>query len=65
MPYSYYRSSGRRCKLLPRGEVYSECTHLGKSCDTVADVIYTYKFLIPVGAVYLANCQGDSVATSE
>ncbi|KAK2778512.1 hypothetical protein CKAH01_11757 [Colletotrichum kahawae] len=47
MPCSYYRSSGKRCKLLPRGEVYSEYTYLGKSYDAVADAVYAYKFLVP------------------
>ncbi|KAK2728294.1 hypothetical protein CKAH01_11091 [Colletotrichum kahawae] len=50
MPCSYYRSSGRRYKLLPRGEVCGECTRLGKSCDAAADAVYAYKFLIPVDA---------------
>ncbi|KAH9234153.1 hypothetical protein K456DRAFT_1798047, partial [Colletotrichum gloeosporioides 23] len=46
MPCLYCRSSGKRCKLLPRGEVCSECTRLGRSCDAAADAIYAYRLLV-------------------
>ncbi|KAH9232966.1 hypothetical protein K456DRAFT_53689 [Colletotrichum gloeosporioides 23] len=39
MPCSYCRSSGKRCKLLPGGEVCGECTCLGRSYDAAADAI--------------------------
>ncbi|KAL0932391.1 uncharacterized protein CTRU02_213344 [Colletotrichum truncatum] len=39
MPCSYCRSAGKRCKLLPGGEVCGECTCLGQSCDAAADAV--------------------------
>ncbi|KAH9225933.1 hypothetical protein K456DRAFT_59168 [Colletotrichum gloeosporioides 23] len=50
MPCSYCRSSGKRYKLLPRGEVCSECTRLGRSCDAAADAICALDCLLDEAA---------------
>ncbi|KAH9236357.1 hypothetical protein K456DRAFT_51699 [Colletotrichum gloeosporioides 23] len=46
MPCLYCCSSGKRCKLLPGGEVCGECTRLGRSYDAAADAICAYRFLV-------------------
>ncbi|KAK2740416.1 hypothetical protein CKAH01_18584 [Colletotrichum kahawae] len=67
MHCSYYCSSGRRCKLFPRGEVYSECTCLGKSYDVIVDAVYAYKFLAPIVDRLLdeATCLEDAEVAEE
>ncbi|KAH9225185.1 hypothetical protein K456DRAFT_59673 [Colletotrichum gloeosporioides 23] len=50
MPCSYYRSSRKHYKLLPRGEVCGECTCLGRSYDAAADTIYALDRLLDEAA---------------
>ncbi|KAL0940509.1 uncharacterized protein CTRU02_203272 [Colletotrichum truncatum] len=45
MPCSYYRSVGKRYKLLLSSKVYSKYTYLKQSYNTAADAIYAYIFL--------------------
>ncbi|KAF0315887.1 hypothetical protein GQ607_016865 [Colletotrichum asianum] len=40
MLYSYYRSIGKRCKLLLGSKVCSKYTHLGQSYNVAIDTIF-------------------------